>query len=441
MPKFSLQGRFIFLLSAIIITTVAVSVALALSLESWSLVLPLVILLALVATIAAVKAYFRPIDEILQALNNGMSRFKDNDYNVTIARRRDDELGQLIEAYNDLAATLREERFGLFQRELLLDTVIQSSAVAVAIVNHQGVVSYTNREARDLFGEGQAIEGTALVDLCRQRSDEMAVAVETRSDGLFTLNAEGESEVYHLTSRRFNINAQTNSLFLFKRLTREIARKEVETWKKAIRLITHELNNSLAPISSLTSSAIKISDTGNGTEKLRDIYQSIGNRAKHLQSFIEQYARFARLPTPRIQTVDWADFVEQLGRLVDFNLAEDLPETSAQFDPVQLEQVLINLLKNAAESGSDPIEIKLRILQNQNEVLIAVEDRGGGMENEQLQLALLPFFSTKPRGTGLGLPLCREIVEAHDGKFQLFNREQGGMTAICKLPNSPIHDS
>ncbi len=435
MPKFSLQGRFIFLLSAIIIFTVAVSVALALRWESWPLVLPVVILLALAAAITAVKSFFRPIDEILQAINNGMARFKDNDYSVTIAHRRDDELGELTAAYNDLASTLREERFGLFQRELLLDTVIQSSAVAVTIVDHQGAVIFSNREACDLLGEGKPIEGSKLVELCRTRSDQLADSVEKESEGLFTLTEAGENEVYHLTSRRFKINAQNHGLFLFKRLTREIARKEVETWKKAIRLITHELNNSLAPITSLTSSAMKISASGTGSEKLKEIYESIGNRATHLQSFIEQYARFARLPTPRIQSVAWPDFIDQLKRLVDFNLAEELPPDPAHFDPVQLEQVLINLLKNAAESGSAAEDIHLRILQNHQEVLIAVEDRGSGMDSEQLELALLPFFSTKPRGSGLGLPLCREIVEAHGGKFQMFNREQGGMTAICKIPN------
>lgn len=435
MPKFSLQGRFIFLLSAIMIITVVVSVALALRWESWPLVIPVVILLALAAAIAAVKSFFRPIDEIMQAINSGMARFRDHDYSVTIAHRRDDELGALTAAYNDLASTLREERFGLFQRELLLDTVIQSSAVAVTIVDHQGAIIFSNREACELLGEGKPIEGSRLVELCRKRSDQLADSVEGESEGLFTLTEEGENEVYHLTSRRFKINAQNHGLFLFKRLTREIARKEVETWKKAIRLITHELNNSLAPITSLTSSAMKISTTGTGSEKLKDIYESIGNRATHLQSFIEQYARFARLPNPRIQPVAWPDFIDQLKRLVDFNLAEELPPDPAHFDPVQVEQVLINLLKNAAESGSAPEDIHLRILQNHEEVLIAVEDRGSGMESEQLELALLPFFSTKPRGSGLGLPLCREIVEAHGGKFQMFNREQGGMTAICKIPN------
>lgn len=434
MRKFSFQGRFIFLLAGILITTVLVTVALTSYLDSHELVLPVVVLFALIAMIVAVKSFFRPVDETLQALQSGMARFRDNDYGVTIATRRDDELGRLVQAYNELAATLREERFSLFQRELLLDTVIQSSAVAVVIVNHRGLIIYSNRESSALLGDGAAIEGSSLASLSQKRSELLAEAIAKKQDGLITLIEAGENEVYHLTSRQFNINAQIHDLFLFKRMTREIARKEVDTWKKVIRLITHELNNSLAPISSLTSSARKISASGQGREKLDDIYEAIGNRASHLHLFIEQYARFARLPNPQAQAVEWPNFIEQLRRLMDFRLAEALPPEAAWFDPVQMEQVIINLLKNATESESSPDRIELRILQNPKEILIAVEDRGTGMDAEQLQLSLLPFYSTKRRGTGLGLPLCREIVEAHGGRFQLFNREGGGMTAVCKLP-------
>jgi nitrogen fixation/metabolism regulation signal transduction histidine kinase len=434
MSRFSLQGSFIFLVSTILIVTVVISVSLARYLQEWMLVLPVVILIAMVSVISAVKSFFSPVNRTLQALSGGVASFKDHDYSVTIANNREDELGQLVEVYNELATTLREERFSLFQRELLLDTVIESSAVAVVIANHRGSIVYANREASTLLGEGSRIEGGQLFDMARDKSMIMAEAIEARKDGLFSLEAEDEPEVYHLTCRRFNLNAQDHGLFLFKKLTREIARQEVDTWKKVIRVITHELNNSLAPITSLTASARKITASGNSTEKLDDIYQSIGNRANHLQTFIEQYASFARLPQPRIVNVEWLSFVENLHRLIDFEQAENLPEESARFDPGQLEQVLINLIKNAKESGSAAGDVQLRILQNSSEILIAVEDRGSGMEPEQMKLALLPFYSTKRSGTGLGLPLCREIIEAHGGSLQIVNRKQGGVAAVCKIP-------
>jgi nitrogen fixation/metabolism regulation signal transduction histidine kinase len=439
--KTSLQGRFILLLATLFVACLAASVALTLYAPSWQLLVPAVSLLGLLAVIAAVKAFFAPMDRILQALRSGVTSFRDHDYSVTIVSSRDDELGQLVQAYNGLAKTLRAERFGIFQRELLLDTVIQSSAVAVVIVNQGGSIVYSNREALELFSDPArgkaALEGADLAQISQRRSAALSEALLKGEDGLISLQEQEEAEVFHLTCRQFVLNSSTHRLYLLKKLTREIARKEVETWKKVIRVITHEMNNSLAPISSLIGSAQKIAATGAGTEKLPEIYTSIGNRASHLQTFIEEYARFARLPKPRPQRVAWQAFVDQMHRLVDFEMADDLPVAEAEFDPVQMEQVLINLFKNAAESGSPPAEVRLRVLQNSREVLIAVEDRGSGMAQEQMKLALLPFYSTKRGGTGLGLPLCREIIEAHGGTFNLFNREGGGTVATCKLPQLP----
>jgi len=436
--KTSLQGRFTFLLATLFVACLAASVALALYVPSWKVVVPAVSLLGLLAVIALVKAFFTPLERVLQALRSGVTSFKDHDYSVTIVCSRDDELGQLVQAYNGLAKTLRAERFGIFQRELLLDTVIQSSAVAVVIVNQGGTIVYSNREAAELFASPadakRTLEGLDLLQASLQRSAALSEALRKGEDGLFSIQEQDEAEVFHLTCREFVLNASAHRLYLLKKLTREIARKEVDTWKKVIRVITHELNNSLAPISSLIGSAQKIAATGSGNELLPEIYATIGNRASHLQTFIEEYARFARLPKPRLQRVNWQSFIDQIHRLVDFEMAEDLPAADAEFDPVQLEQVLINLFKNALESGSPTGEIRLRVLQNAREVLIAVEDRGSGMAHEQMKLALLPFYSTKRGGTGLGLPLCREIVEAHGGTFNLFNREGGGMVATCRLP-------
>ena len=426
---------------------VSLAVFLSLWLQDWLLVLPIVLVVTLLAVAMAAHAFFTPFKETLQALSSGVASFKDHDYSVSIAPGRSDELGQLVAAYNDLAKSVREERFGLFQRELLLDTVIQSSAVAVLIAGPHGAIVYHNREAQELLGRAGSSDGAAhvvggesgmlgkdLIAMAAGRAPDLAEALANGKDGLLSLEVGAEPEIYHLTSRQFALNARIHHLYLIKKMTREIARAEVETWKKVIRVMTHEMNNSLAPIRSLMASAQTITARGTGTEKLLDIYASIGNRASHLQSFIEEYARFARLPKPRPQPVVWEVFVAQIRRLVEFRLVGDLPLEPAAFDPVQMEQVLINLIKNAAESGSPPEEICLRVLQNAREVLIAVEDRGVGMAAEQLQLALLPFYSTKRSGTGLGLPLCREIIEAHGGSFKLFNREGGGMAATCKLP-------
>jgi two-component system nitrogen regulation sensor histidine kinase NtrY len=431
---FSLQGKFTFLLLAVVISSNVIAVGAALYFKFWGLAVSISLMITIAITLFVVRSYFGPIEEILQALRGGVASFKDHDYSVSIARTRDDELGELITVYNGLAATLRAERFSLFQRELLLDTVIQSSSVAVVIANLRDIIVFSNRVARDLFGLTESLEGHHLQPLCEARSSAMAEQTRQQRDGLFTMETGDENEVYHLTCRRFNLNGQIHQLFLYKQLTREIARQEVETWKKVIRVISHELNNSLAPISSLSNSAQIMLKKGGDLERLNDIFSSISSRSSHLHEFIEQYARFARLPKPRMRPVEWPMFIADLKKLGDFRLLGETPDTPIIFDPVQMEQVLINLLKNAVESGSPTDEICLRILFSKDAVLIAIEDRGPGLEESEMAQALLPFYSTKRKGSGLGLPLCREIVEAHGGSFRLSNRPQGGLAAICQLP-------
>jgi signal transduction histidine kinase len=216
-------------------------------------------------------------------------------------------------------------------------------------------------------------------------------------------------------------------------MTRELSRQEVSIWKRVIRVISHELNNSLAPISSLAHSGAELARRGD-TERLTSVFATIGERSRHLHGFIAGYASFAKLPTPQPAAVAWQGFLEGLSLHCRYRLASPLPERSAWFDQVQVEQVLINLIKNAHESGGADDEVTLSIVQAGNELRIEVSDRGPGMSDTVLSQALLPFYSTKRSGTGLGLALAREITEAHGGRVLLANREGGGLRVSLLLP-------
>jgi signal transduction histidine kinase len=216
-------------------------------------------------------------------------------------------------------------------------------------------------------------------------------------------------------------------------MTRELSRQEVATWKRVIRVISHELNNSLAPISSLAHSGAELARRGD-TERLPGVFATIGERARHLHGFIAGYASFAKLPTPQPVSIEWQPFLESLSLHCQYRLASPPPERAGHFDAVQIEQVLINLIKNAHESGSADNEVTLSILEVGRELRIAVADRGPGMTETVLAQALLPFYSTKRSGTGLGLALAREIAEAHGGRVLLANREGGGLQVSLVLP-------
>ena len=200
-----------------------------------------------------------------------------------------------------------------------------------------------------------------------------------------------------------------------------------------IRVISLELNNSLAPISSLAHSG-RILGREPDSGKLDRVFASIEERAHHLKSFIDGYARFAKLPAPRIEDVNWAAFLATLKDLTPYTLEGATPRATARFDPVQMQQVLINLLKNAHESGSPEAAVTLSLRQDGEGLRLDVADAGPGMGPEVLEQALLPFYSTKQSGTGLGLPLCREIVEAHGGRLSLANRAGGGLLVSIWLP-------
>jgi len=222
-------------------------------------------------------------------------------------------------------------------------------------------------------------------------------------------------------------------LLLLRQITVELRRQEVQTWKKVIRVISHELNNSLAPVASLAHSGAELIRRG-AHEKLPGIFATIEERARHLDGFIRGYAHFAKLPMPRTEPIDWTGFVTRLRSQIPFTVDGELPETHAHFDLAQMEQALINLLKNAHESGSPAREVALRVRQQGGLLRVEVIDRGHGMSEEVLSNALLPFYSTKRSGTGLGLALAREIAEAHGGRISLGNREGGGLAVAMVLP-------
>ena len=154
----------------------------------------------------------------------------------------------------------------------------------------------------------------------------------------------------------------------------------------------------------------------------------------HLAGFVDGYSRFAKLPRPRSETVDWDGFIEGLRTVAPFKIEGPLPARPAWFDASQMQQVLLNLLKNAHEAGSPADEVRLAVEQQRDGWQLEILDRGSGMSEEVLSNALVPFYSTKATGTGLGLTLCREIVEAHGGTLEFGNRADGGVSVRIRLP-------
>lgn len=430
----SLPGRVLLFAAPPLALATAVALLAAQHLDSPALGFAAGLLLGLPLLVLALQRALSPTLSLLRALSGAVHNLRDGDFSTSLSIPAEVELAELVAAHNALGDLLREERQHLGQRELLLDTVVQNTPVALVLTELRGHVVYANVAARRLFDGGRRLEGQRFDALLQQSPEPLREAVADGQDRLCGLVIDGQDEVFHVSRRGFRLNGRPHDLHLFRRLTHELARQEVQTWKKLIRVISHELNNSLAPISSLAHSGAELLRRGD-TERLARVFSTIEERARHLDGFIRGYAQFAKLPTPRPEAVEWASFVERLQGQAPFRSDGELPTAPARFDPAQLGQALINLLKNAAESGSPPEEVTLSVRAGPaGGWRIEVADRGGGMSEAVLANALVPFYSTKRSGTGLGLALAREIVEAHGGRIQLANRAGGGLAVTLQLP-------
>ncbi|HEX7046236.1 MAG TPA: ATP-binding protein [Gammaproteobacteria bacterium] len=436
--KTSLEARFLLIAAGCALTGLFSGVLATAITESIGIGIVFAATVTIPLTVLFTRRAMGSVNRILQALNDNVASFKDGDFSVSLGTDRDDELGQLVQSFNEVGDALRRERQNLFQRELLLDTVIQSTTTALVLTDDADHVVFTNIAARRLFFDGRRMDGFTFRELLAERRPEFLQGVRDGTDGLFAVETADEEEVFHLSHSHFALNTRPHRLYLFKQLTRELTRQEVATWKKVIRVISHELNNSLAPISSLAHSGRELARRGD-TARLESVFGSIEERASYLKQFIEGYARFAKLPAPQIEAVPWRAFFESVGEMSGFTLIGTLPAEPGWFDPVQMQQVMLNLLKNAEESGCTRDEIEVEVHDGPARTRFDVRDRGTGMSENVLHHALLPFYSTKKSGTGLGLSLCREIIEAHGGRVSIANRSGGGLEVSFWLPKGPVN--
>jgi nitrogen fixation/metabolism regulation signal transduction histidine kinase len=395
-------------------------------------VLPLPVAFGIAAsiTIAAVvwssRVIVSRISDLHAVLGNALRAFRDGDFGLRLAARGDREVAELKSLYNEIADAVRNDRRGLHEKEILLDTMLQRTPVAVVLLNAANRVIYSNSVARELLAGGARINDRLLHEM--NLAGPLRESLAGTGDSIFSI----DDETFHVSQRIFHLNTQRHRLVLLERLTPELRRQEVGVWKKAIRVINHEINNTVAPISSLFHSARRAQEMPEHHHRLDEIYGLIEERLTVLRNFLDAYAEFARLPEPRKQRTAWSEVLDDVQMLYPFRV-EGTPSLHSNIDSAQLQQALINLVKNAHESGSDPTEIVVSVQTDGTDVVIRILDRGRGMSEDVMRQALLPFYSTKPGGSGVGLALANEIIEAHGGRMRLQAREGGGTTVTCWL--------
>jgi two-component system, NtrC family, nitrogen regulation sensor histidine kinase NtrY len=433
----SLSARLVLVAYALVAVSMVATVQVYAWLGDGTLTALLVLGALLPVTALAILHPMSPVLAMFRALAGTVTSYRDGDFAFSLAWPRNDELGELVAAHNALGDTLRQQREALVHRELLLDTMVQHSPVAMLLFDPGDRVVFGNLAARKLLHDGRRLEGLDRATILAACPDALREAVARGGDGLFSLGdveAPGEEvDTFYLARTEFRLNGRPHELFVLRHLTHELRREEVRTWKKVIRVISHELNNSLAPIASLAHSGAELVKRGDH-QQLDKVFTTIAERAHHLERFILGYARFAKLPAPRLEEVLWPALIERMRSQLSFQVDGALPEQAVRVDPAQLEQALVNLLRNAHESGSPADQVQLAVRRSPCAVTLEIRDRGAGLSEAALANALLPFYSTKRGGTGLGLALVREIAEAHGGRVAIANRPGGGVSVTLSLP-------
>lgn len=393
-------------------------------------------LLVLIFAAAFISAARDHVIHPLQTMSNLLAALREGDYSIRArGARADDALGEVLLEVNTLGETLRVQRLGAFEATALLRTIMAGIDVAVFTFDPDRRLRLVNRAGEDLLGQ-------PIDKLLGRRSDQLGLAAcfDVSADEPLTLSFPGGSGRWRVGRSTFREHGLPHDLLVLTDLSRTLREEERRAWQRIVRVLGHEMNNSLAPIKSLAGSLENLLRRqpmpADWKEDAESGLKSIASRADSLSRFMQAYTRLAKLPPPQMEDVDLAELVQRVVNLEPRLKVQTVPGAKLHIhaDAAQIEQVLINLVHNAVdatlETGGD-VEIRWRESDDCTEVI--VRDEGTGIMNPTN--LFVPFFTTKPEGSGIGLTLSRQIAEAHGGTLSLTNRDdRTGAEAVLRLP-------
>ena len=375
----------------------------------------------------------------LQTISNMLAALHEGDYSIRAKRGKPgDALDDVMLEVNQLGTTLRDQRLGALEATALLRKVMEEIEVAIFAFDDQHALRLVNRAGEKLLGH-------PMERLLGRSAEDLSLAVCLQGDPKRVLDFAFPGSVGRWDMRRstFRQGGLPHHLLVLTDLSKALRDEERQVWQRLIRVIGHELNNSLAPIKSISGSLQSLLQKEprpvDWHEDMNQGLSIISSRAEALSHFMSAYARLARLPEPQMRPVSVSQWVRQVAGL-ETRAAVRLspgPDLTVQGDQNQLEQLLINLVRNAVDASletSGQVEVGWSKMNNQLEVW--VEDEGPGLVTSDN--LFVPFFTTKQGGTGIGLVLCRQIAEAHGGILTVENKmNASGCRATLRLPLNP----
>ncbi|MGH9160831.1 MAG: sensor histidine kinase [Vicinamibacteraceae bacterium] len=396
-------------------------------------------ILVLVVSLGCLGALRTRVVTPLQTLANLLEALREGDFSFRArSGRSDDPLTEVTREVNTLADTLRTQRLDAVEATALLTKVMAEIDVAVFAFDERAELQLVNRA-------GERLLGKPAEELLQRHAGDLGLAEPLREEGprIRALSFPGGTARWEIRTSSFRQHGLPHHLLVLSDVSQPLREEERQAWQRLIRVIGHELNNSLAPIKSIATSLASLlardalpidwrDDTRRGLEV-------ISTRAEALNRFMGAYARLAKLPPPKLASLDVRPFVERVVGLETRMRIEILagPSGRIRADSDQLEQLLINLIRNAVDAASTTggrVQVGWDRTTGRRAIFeLWVEDEGPGIANPAN--LFVPLFSTKPGGTGIGLVLCQQIAEAHGGAVTLENRPTGrGARATVKLP-------
>jgi two-component system, NtrC family, nitrogen regulation sensor histidine kinase NtrY len=373
----------------------------------------------------------------LQTLANLLAAMREDDFSIR-GRTVDpeDPLGAVLIEVNALAETLHEQRLGAVEATALLRTVMEQVDVAVFAFDPTERLRIVNRT-------GERLMGRNMEQMLGRTADELSVK-EWFGDAPRVVDLSlpgGNVGRWEVRRTTFRLGGLPHDLLVLSDVSRPLREQERQAWQRLIRVIGHELGNSLGPIKSIAGSLETLLQRQPPPEDWRDDMtrglQVIASRTESLSRFTAAYARLARLPAPRLAPVVLKPLLVKIAGLETRAMVQirSGPDLTVSVDADQIEQLFINLIRNAADAclevGGSAVYVGWR--RTRHGVEIWIDDEGPGLSNTTN--LFVPFFTTKPGGSGIGLVLCRQIAEAHDGSLKLENRtDTRGARATLTLP-------
>jgi nitrogen fixation/metabolism regulation signal transduction histidine kinase len=407
----------------------------------WLTLLGVILFVTLIVYGLLVEHVVRP----LQTLTNVVSALREDDYAFRArGSATGDVLGELAIEVNALADMLQDQRAGALEASALLRRVVGSIDAPVLAFDPAGVLRLMNPAAENVLA--------LPTDNIGQPAEELGLngLLDEPDEGIVELEQDGRNTRWMVHRSTFRQRGVPHALLLLTDVSAALREEERQAWQRLIRVLGHEINNSLAPIKSIAGTLRTQLISGVATDEDLDRgLHIVETRAESLHRFVQAYRQLAQLPPPRLQKTSLAPLLERTLALEQRLSAEIIggPEVTLTIDPDQVEQMLINLVRNAVEAaltsrtGKPRVQVGWQI--DAGKVIIGIEDNGPGIANDSN--LFVPFYTTKSGGSGVGLALARQIVEAHAGSVRLINRKAGGARAVVTLPMvmpvNPSHTS